>query len=145
MGKQGVSDPGNKEASTCKLTLSGVLDDHYNSSSPYRIAVVVNGKPVYAVQQAPFQHGRPFGKIFENWTPLIINLDDVRSGDLLRVSLTHSGSAGSDWIGVDFIEASCGGKTTKAELADYRNYGAQDGAAAIVYGGQSKTWTITVP
>jgi len=144
MRKEGVSDAINNK-SVCTLALSGVLDDHYNSNSQYKVAISVNGRQVYTAEQTPFEHGKPFGTIFENWKTLKINLDDVESGDLLKVSLTHSGSPGSDWIGVDYIETTCDGKTTKTELAGYPNYGAQDGAAAIVYGGQSKTWTITLP
>jgi hypothetical protein len=131
--------------SACTLALSGVLDDHYNSASQYRLAVEVNGKSLYAQQRPPFDHGKPYSKIFDNWKTLKINLGGFNSGDSLEIRVTHSGSPRSDWIGVDFMEIACGGKTQKIELGDYRNYGAKDGAAAIVYGGQSKAWTITVP
>jgi hypothetical protein len=84
---------------SCKLKLSGVLDDHYNSTGQYKLAVYVNGTLVHTEQKTPFVHGQPHSQIFKNWEPLEIDLGSVSPGDTLEVKLNHTGSSGGDWIG----------------------------------------------
>jgi hypothetical protein len=131
---------------SCRLEITGALDDHYNSTGSYNLAVSVNGTEVYPKKTAPFEHGKPFGKVFNNWKTLRVDLPGSFSpGTKLNVKLTHSGSPRGDWIGIDYLMVRCGDNTKTKELSDYKNYGVNDRAAGIVYGGQSKTWTISTP
>ena len=128
----------------CELFISGALDDHYNSKGQYVIAVTVDGLSI-PPQPAPFSHGRPHGKRFSNWSDLVIPLPRQLLGDgLLKVTVSHTGSSKRDWLAVDSIRLECSGLSMTRELGGFKNYGARDGAAAIIYGGRSLSWEISI-
>jgi membrane-associated protease RseP (regulator of RpoE activity) len=133
-----------RPASTCQLVISGALDDHYNSNGNYDLSIAVNGQTLFNdTAQKVFEHGRPYGKRFDNWSTLPLDLPgDFKKGQKLSVQFKHSGSQKNDWIAVDSMELVCGSEKKRYEIGGYANYGARDGAAGIIYGQGSNGWTI---
>jgi hypothetical protein len=130
--------------STCQLVISGALDDHYNSNGNYDLSITVNGQTLFNdTAKKVFEHGRPYGKRFDNWSTLALDLpDDIKKGRKLSVQFKHSGSQKQEWIAVDCMELVCGSEKKRYEIGGYANYGARDGAAGIIYGQGSNGWTI---
>jgi hypothetical protein len=130
--------------STCQLVISGALDDHYNSNGNYDLSIAVNGQTLFNdTAQKVFEHGRPYGKRFDNWSTLPLDLPgDIKKGQKLSVQFKHSGSQKQEWIAVDCMELVCCSEKKRYEIGGYANYGARDGAAGIIYGQGSNGWTI---
>ena len=133
--------PGSDKAGT--IILSGVLDDHYSSDGAYLLTIKVNGRTLYRKRKPPFKHGTPHGAVFTNWKQLELQLPQRCIEDKkLVLEMEHNGSDKRDWIGIDFIGLERGGYTLEKELSEYSNYGAEDGAADILYGGESQKWEV---
>lgn len=127
----------------CNLTISGVLDDHYTSTGNYHLSVYVDDIEVFYCDQSPFSHGKPHGRRFSNWKIIKVPVPNhVRDGEKISITLEHTDSPKSDWIGIDYLEFEFDGKIIRKELNEYKNYGIKDGAAGILYGGESQTWEI---
>lgn len=125
------------------LTISGFLDDHYGSSSDYHLSVSINGVQVFYSQRAPFLHGKPYGQRLNNWRSFILVVPrHLITDKRLEITLKHTGSDLSDWIGLDYLELEGNGQRIKKELNEYKNYGYVDRAADIIYAERSKTWII---
>lgn len=130
----------------CELLIMGVLDDHYDSRGRYRMTVYVNGEVKFQDSASKvFSHGRPFGKIFSNWRTLNIRIpgQQLREGSL-NVEFRHEGSAPDDWIAIDYMEVVCGGRGARTKVSEVNNYGS-DGTAGLIYGGETKGWTVGLP
>lgn len=135
LASAGVPSLAVAESIDCALTLSAVLDDHYESGGSYEIEVsgADADQKVYFRGTPPLPHGRPFGKVFNNWVAWTIPLPDIPLQDgVVRVELRHSKSARGDWVAFDRLTMRCGSFLEERELAGYSNYG-RDGAATILY------------
>jgi hypothetical protein len=133
--------------SNCQLIISGVLDDHYKSRGAYNLEISVNENLLFrGSAKTIFVHGLPYGKRFSNWRELNLTIPgEIERGTKIAIKFLHIGSDGSDWIAIDYMKLICGNQRYKFEIGGYQNYGADDGAAGIIYGGKSNGWAITMP
>lgn len=131
----------------CELLISGVLDDHYQSTGQYYMTVTLNGVVKFqGSARSVFSHGMPYDTVFSNWRILSLKVPDnlVREGNL-SVGFQHAGSAPNEWIGIDYMELVCGGRRYRTEIGGANNYGVADHAAGIIYGGGTNGWTVEIP
>lgn len=131
----------------CELLISGVLDDHYQSLGKYYMTVSINGEVKFqGSATSVFSHGRPYDSIFSNWRILRIKVPDnlLRDG-YLYVEFHHEGSGPQTWIGIDYMELTCGGRKFRTEIGGVNNYGVADRAAGIIYNEETTGWAMELP
>lgn len=86
-----------------QLYIRAVLDDR--ASTPvgkYSADIDINNRVVHR-GPVPLEHGKPFGKPFDNWKTLAFDVPDVKRINRIIIKNTSNGLQ-DDWIGLDWME-----------------------------------------
>lgn len=86
-----------------QLDIRAVLDDRATTPvSRYSATISINDSVVHR-GALPLEHGRPFGKPFDNWKTLTFDVPDIRRVNRIVITNTSNGLQ-DDWIGLDWME-----------------------------------------